>query len=456
MASLKKLASIPSLTQLYRSGRILPTTSSNGQAANQEKNDKICTIQYDITKLEVDAIVNAANTSLLGSAKITDAYNLPCKKVIHTVGPVYDSQQKSEPLLRGCYRTALELAAQNDCKSIAFSAISTGIYGYPSDEAAETALDEVKTFLNKDEGQKIEKVIFCNFMQKDVDAYDDAMPHIFPPTEDDKTQKVRSLWDTSSDSETENEVNSQKKAPAAHDSRHKSTSSNQGTVAGVETKTDDGNDQSSKHTTERRRGSTSDAASTADNRSSASTGSGDGASVEPDDSETRGRPEPSESRVNNEARSRGPSYNPRSRSWWDSCNPRWSLCDPTTSVWICNSVQPLSEGIKVGSENNVHLENVQGSEAPMGVKEQTVLTPRTSDKAQQADLSSLTPAATLSDIEIKVHDALRGTRENLLSTLTKTREDCAQLTKKYDEMQLSNKTLGDEVDSLGFGLTDRG
>lgn len=206
MASLKKLASIPSLTQLYRKGIVPTSTQPDLPTGSKVLNEKICTIQYDITKLEVDAIVNAANSRLLGgggvdgaihraagpglyrecrtlggcdtgSAKITDAYNLPCKKVIHAVGPIYDNREESEPLLRGCYKTALQLAVQNDCKSIAFSAISTGIYGYPSDEAAEAALDEVKNFLDKNEdGSKIDKVIFVNFMQKDVDAYKETFP----------------------------------------------------------------------------------------------------------------------------------------------------------------------------------------------------------------------------------------------------------------------------------------
>lgn len=206
MGSLKKLASIPSLAQLYHKGIVSASSQPDQPAGNNALNEKICTIQYDITKLEVDAIVNAANGRLLGgggvdgaihraagpglyrecktlggcetgSAKITDAYDLPCKKVIHAVGPIYFDREESEPLLRGCYSTSLQLAAQNNCKSIAFSAISTGIYGYPSDEAAAAALDEVKNYLDKSEdSSKIEKVIFCNFIQKDVDAYRETMP----------------------------------------------------------------------------------------------------------------------------------------------------------------------------------------------------------------------------------------------------------------------------------------
>lgn len=209
MAPLKSLSEMPTLTLLYKLQRLHAASSPLAQS-NAAYNDKISLVRTDITKLEVDAIVNAANESLLGgggvdgaihraagrglytecrtlggcktgSAKITDAYNLPCKKVIHAVGPVYNFSKtpgKHTQYLQSCYRTCLDLAADNGCKSVAFSALSTGVYGYPSREAAETAIAEVRKWLDENEkkASMLERIVFCSFLEKDENAYEEWIP----------------------------------------------------------------------------------------------------------------------------------------------------------------------------------------------------------------------------------------------------------------------------------------
>ena len=151
--------------------------------------------QGDITKVEADAIVNAANSSLMGGggvdgaihraggpaileecrkivasqgacetgkAVITTAGKLPAKYVIHTVGPVWNGGLDNEAsLLADCYRNSLELAAEHQCNSIAFPNISTGVYRFPKEKAAKIALDSVQHFLKED--SRIQKVIFVCF-----------------------------------------------------------------------------------------------------------------------------------------------------------------------------------------------------------------------------------------------------------------------------------------------------
>ncbi len=160
---------------------------------------QIETVKGDITKLQVDAIVNAANSSLLGGsgvdgaihraagselaqecrllggcktgqAKITDGYNLPAKWIIHTVGPVWRGGLNGESeLLASCYRCSLQLAVEREVKTIAFPAISCGIYAYPIEDASQVAITETIRFLQGN--VSIEKVLFTCFSEEIYQTY---------------------------------------------------------------------------------------------------------------------------------------------------------------------------------------------------------------------------------------------------------------------------------------------
>lgn len=160
---------------------------------------KIELLLDDITKLKVDAIVNAANTTLLGGggvdgaihrvagkqlleecktlngcktgdSKITKGYNLPANYVIHTVGPVYNGGKYNEAkLLESCYITSLQLMIKYKLRTIAFPSISTGAYGYPIEQACKIAIKTVYDFISKQ--KEIDKVYFVCFSQRDFDIY---------------------------------------------------------------------------------------------------------------------------------------------------------------------------------------------------------------------------------------------------------------------------------------------
>jgi O-acetyl-ADP-ribose deacetylase (regulator of RNase III) len=164
---------------------------------------QLAAIQGDITTLDVDAIVNAANSSLLGGggvdgaihraagpgllaacrclngcktgdAKITPGFQLKARFVIHAVGPVWHGGKQNEPeLLASCYRRSLELAAANELTSVAFPSISTGVYAFPKELAAPIAIASVRSFPTA--GTRLEGVVFCCFSPDDLKLYESLL-----------------------------------------------------------------------------------------------------------------------------------------------------------------------------------------------------------------------------------------------------------------------------------------
>lgn len=220
------LTNIPTVASLFKQGKLVASSSSTPAYASLA--DRVALYQGDITTLNVDAIVNAANETLLGGggvdgaihraagpelkseckalngcktgdAKITKGYNLPAKHVVHTVGPVYAKGRKEESrsALQSAYRRSLEEATKQKLQSIvswrrdfdfvlrhanpsasqAFPSISTGVYGYPMQEATNVALDTVGRFLMDD--KQLKKVIFCVFSEKDYKMYEKCIPDHF-------------------------------------------------------------------------------------------------------------------------------------------------------------------------------------------------------------------------------------------------------------------------------------
>ncbi|XP_072187022.1 ADP-ribose glycohydrolase MACROD2 isoform X1 [Excalfactoria chinensis] len=197
---------------------------SDGENAKEDAqgkrslSEKVSLYRGDITLLEVDAIVNAANSSLLGGggvdgcihraagpcllaecrnlsgcetgqAKITCGYDLPAKYVIHTVGPIArghltDTHREN---LASCYKSSLKLAKENSVRSLAFPCISTGIYGFPNEPAADIALNTTKEWLSKNHNE-VDRIIFCVFLEVDYKIFKKRMGEVFPIDDNEETE----------------------------------------------------------------------------------------------------------------------------------------------------------------------------------------------------------------------------------------------------------------------------
>jgi len=217
-SSIIHLKGIKTIAQLYKSGA-LKAVAPKSHRWNPEPKllERVSLYQGDITTLEVDSIVNAANRSLLGGggvdgvihaaagpklleecrllngcrtgqSKITRGYDLPARYIIHTVGPIYKSKSNEEKAekaeqLASAYRTSLLLALENSIRHVAFPSISTGVYSYPICAATHIALNEVRTVLESEHGNELERVIFVVWSNQDRAVYESLIPEYFPPGE---------------------------------------------------------------------------------------------------------------------------------------------------------------------------------------------------------------------------------------------------------------------------------
>jgi len=251
-----RLDDVPTLksTQMYQSKKAVPQSIVKKPKLGEELledfvlkevdlSEKVSLFEGDITKLEIDSIVNAANNSLLGGggvdgaihraagskllaenrtldgcedgeAKLSGGYNLPAKYVISTVGPRGEGDQ----VLEGCYKNSLDLMLESNLKSTAFPCISTGIYGFPNDRACEIALKTVRRFL-EEHHEAVDRVIFCLFMDVDIKLYNAYARIIFPSTtKEDQPKNLVSTSVTSNNdqsSELANDVEDEAKEDEA-------------------------------------------------------------------------------------------------------------------------------------------------------------------------------------------------------------------------------------------------
>ncbi|KAF8517757.1 A1pp-domain-containing protein [Hysterangium stoloniferum] len=217
--SIIEISSILTLKQLYKKGTLLKPKTVPLYSPSSSLLDRVALLQGDLTKVAADAIVNAANETLLGGggvdgaihraagpqlleecetlhgaetgqAKITKGYNLPAKHVIHTVGPIYSSSRVEtvSKQLASCYRNSLKLAIDNSLSSIAFCCVSTGVYEYPITDATHIALKETRQFLESPENEMarpmcsktLTKLIFVVWNDRDRDVYYEFLPLYFP------------------------------------------------------------------------------------------------------------------------------------------------------------------------------------------------------------------------------------------------------------------------------------